>query len=77
MSPRLAAILQRMLAHKVSRSAEFPVVVSAQAARLEKVLEAAEKEGADLVFINTSPHTETADLAAIRAADFILVPCRP
>ncbi len=60
-----------------SRSAEFPVVVSAQAARLEKVLEAAEKEGADLVFIDTSPHTETAALAAIRAADFILVPCRP
>ena len=40
-------------------------MVSAQASRLPKVLEAAEKEGADLVFIDTSPHTETAALAAI------------
>lgn len=60
-----------------SRESETPVVVSAQASRLDKVLSAAKDEGADLVFIDTSPHAETAALAAIRAANLILIPCRP
>lgn len=60
-----------------SREADSPVVVSAQAARLPKALEVAEENGADFVFIDTSPHSETAALAAIRVADLILIPCRP
>jgi chromosome partitioning protein len=60
-----------------SRSAETPAVVSAQAARLPKVLETAANAGADLAIIDTAPHSETAALAAIRAADLILIPCRP
>ncbi|MEM7591763.1 MAG: ParA family partition ATPase [Cyanobacteria bacterium P01_A01_bin.83] len=60
-----------------SRESETPVVVSAQAARLPKILETALKEGADLTIIDTAPHSETAALAAIRAADLILIPCRP
>ncbi|WP_193198316.1 ParA family protein [Nostoc sp. MG11] len=60
-----------------SRTFEAPTVVSAQAARLPKVLEAAANNGADIVFIDTAPHSETAALAAIRAADLILIPCRP
>ncbi|MBC6434843.1 ParA family protein, partial [Nostoc sp. HG1] len=39
-------------------------------------LEAAKNEGADLVVIDTAPHSESAALAAIRAADLILVPCQ-
>lgn len=60
-----------------SRKQETPAVVSAQAARLPKVLEAAVNNGADLAIIDTAPHSETAALAAIRAADLILIPCRP
>lgn len=60
-----------------SRTVETPAVVSAQAARLPKVLSAAADNGADIVFIDTAPHSETAALAAIRASDLILIPCRP
>ena len=62
---------------KDSRQSDIPAVVSAQAARLELILSAAEKEGADLVLIDTAPHSEGAALAAARAADFVLIPCRP
>ena len=60
-----------------SRAAETPVIVSAQAARLPRVLAAAQDAGAALVIIDTAPHSESAALAAARAADLILIPCRP
>lgn len=60
-----------------SREAETPAVVSAQAARLPQVLEAARDAGAALVIIDTAPHSESTALAASRAADLILIPCRP
>jgi chromosome partitioning protein len=60
-----------------SRAAETPAVVSAQASRLQKVLDAARNSGADFVILDTAPHSESAALAAARAADFILIPCRP
>lgn len=60
-----------------SRTQESPAVVSAQAARLPKVLQTASDAGADLAIIDTAPHSETAALAAIRGADLILIPCRP
>lgn len=60
-----------------SREAETPVVVSAQPARLAHVLEAARKAGAALAIIDTAPHSESSALAAARAADLILIPCRP
>ena len=60
-----------------SRSQESPVVVSAQSARLAKVLETAEEQGAVLAILDTAPHSENSALAAVRAADLILIPCRP
>ena len=33
--------------------------------------------GAGLVLIDTAPHSESASLAAARAADLVLIPCRP
>lgn len=59
------------------READSPVVVSAQPARLGQVLQAAEKQGADLLLIDTPPRAEQAAMAAARAAHLILIPCRP
>ena len=60
-----------------SRETEYPAVISCQASRLEKVLAAAQEEKADFVVIDSAPHSESAALAAIRAADLILIPCQP
>lgn len=60
-----------------SRSSDTPPVVSAQASRLEQVISAAADAGANLVIIDTAPHSESASLAAARAADLVLIPCRP
>ena len=59
-----------------SREARAPVVVSAQAARLAEVLTTAREHGAVLCLIDTAPHAEAPALAAARAADLVLVPCR-
>ena len=52
-------------------------MVSAQAARLQPILEAAAGHGADLVVIDTAPRAEQGALAAAKAADLVLIPCRP
>jgi chromosome partitioning protein len=59
------------------RQQDTPAVISAQAARLVEVLETARAHGAELVIIDTAPHSESASLAAARAADLVLIPCRP
>ena len=59
-----------------SREAEAPVVVSAQATQLAEVLTTAREHGATLCLIDTAPHAESPALAAARAADLVLVPCR-
>lgn len=60
-----------------SREADTPAVVSAQASRLEPVLDAARGAGANITIIDTAPHSESSALAAARVADLILIPCRP
>lgn len=60
-----------------NRQEKSPTVISAQATRLPELLETAKEHGAALVIIDTAPHSETAALAAARAADLILIPCRP
>ena len=59
------------------RKAESPVVITALAARLPRILDAAADQGADLVIIDTAPRAEQGSLAAAKAADLVLVPCRP
>ncbi|WP_020095741.1 ParA family partition ATPase [Methylobacterium sp. 285MFTsu5.1] len=54
-----------------------PDVVSAQAERLQEMLDAARDNGADLVVVDTAPNADRASLLAMRAADLILIPCRP
>lgn len=59
------------------REAEEPAVVSAQATRLPSLLQQAEQQSADLVIIDSAPNADSASMAAARAADLILIPCRP
>ena len=59
------------------RTNDAPVVISAQASRLAQTLETAHKANADLVFIDTPPHSDGIALATMRASDLILIPCRP
>ena len=60
-----------------SREEATPSVISAQANRLPHCLEEVKKAGTRLVIIDTAPHSESAALAAARAADLVLIPCRP
>jgi chromosome partitioning protein len=62
---------------KDTRQAESPVVVAVPPARLPQALQAAQEGGATLALIDTAPHAESASLAAAKAADLILIPCRP
>jgi chromosome partitioning protein len=59
------------------RRHEPPFVVSAQPARLSQVLQTAQENGAEMVFIDTPPRAEQAAIAAAKAAGLILLPCRP
>lgn len=59
-----------------SREAENPPVVALPHTRLAQGIQAARDGGAGLVVIDTAPHSEAAALAATRAADLVLIPCR-
>jgi chromosome partitioning protein len=58
------------------RKAE-PEVVGDHAERLSFLTDAAKANGADLLVIDTAPNADRASLMAARAADLILIPCRP
>jgi chromosome partitioning protein len=62
---------------KDTRQAATPIVVTVPPARLQQALQAAAEGGAELVLIDTAPHAESAALAAAKAADLVLIPCRP
>lgn len=59
------------------RESEFPHVQSLQPSRLTKTLEQMKEIGADVVIIDTAPHSEATVLDAARASDLVLIPCRP
>jgi len=60
-----------------SRELDTPAVVSAQAARLPQVLDAAREHGANLAILDTAPRSEETALKAARAANFVLLVARP
>src|SRR3954453_20154917 len=62
---------------KDARQAERPYVMAVPPSRLTKTLEAARENGAEMVVVDTAPHSEGTALDAARAADLILVPCQP
>ncbi len=59
------------------RDAELPVVLPAQPPRLARVLDAADAQGVDLAVVDTAPRVEQSAVAAARAADLVVIPCRP
>ena len=59
------------------RNLPSPAVVSSQATRLPNLLKQAADQSADLVIIDSAPNADAASLAAAKAADLILIPCRP
>lgn len=59
------------------RKLDTPVIVDAQPARLEKALQKAAENGVDLAIIDTPARSEQAALAAAKAADLVIIPCRP
>lgn len=62
---------------KDARQAERPYVMAVPASRLVKTLETARENGAEVVILDTAPHSEGTALEAARAANLILVPCQP
>lgn len=58
------------------REGDEPITISLPSSRLGKALESAADNGADLVIVDSAPSSESATIAAARAADFVIVPCR-
>ncbi|RAH95653.1 cobyrinic acid a,c-diamide synthase [Acuticoccus sediminis] len=59
------------------RAGEAPIVIDAQPARIEGVVERARDMDVDLLLVDTAGRTEQAALAAARVADLVLVPLQP
>jgi chromosome partitioning protein len=54
-----------------------PEVIGDHAERLPHLVDAARLNGAGLLVIDTAPNADRASLIAARAADLIVIPCRP
>jgi len=59
------------------RRAGTPPVVKAAPAQLPTLIQQAQAQRADLIFIDTAGRSDVAAHHALHVADFVLVPCRP
>lgn len=59
------------------RAGQDPSCVAGQAHQLEDILSSAERNGADMIVIDTPPRSDSVALAAARASNLVLMPCRP
>lgn len=59
------------------REAELPIVFSAHATRLPQEMDRVKDSGGELLFLDTAPHSDSVALAAAKAADLVIVPCKP
>jgi chromosome partitioning protein len=60
-----------------SREAETPVVATASASDLSRVLEAAKAERMTLAIVDTAPHSAPDAARVAGLSDLIVIPCRP
>ena len=51
--------------------------IKANPGQLAALLKQAKAAGADLVIVDTAPHSDSAAAIAAQLADFVLIPCRP
>jgi chromosome partitioning protein len=61
----------------LDRECETPNLVKLKANQLDEAVNGARRGGYDFVLVDTPGRDEPATAAAIRAADFCIVPCRP
>ena len=54
-----------------------PEVITTPPARLARTIEDAGRAGAQVVVVDTPPNADVAAREAVKAADIILIPCRP
>jgi len=54
-----------------------PLVIDAQPARLQAALDRAADNGVEFAIIDTPARSEQSALAAAKAADLVIIPCRP
>ncbi len=59
------------------RQKDGPAIIDAQPSRLAHALERAAKEGFQLAIVDTPARVEIAAVEASRAADLVLIPCKP
>ncbi len=59
------------------REAETPMVIPSQAVLLPKIIDDARESGADLIVIDTAPHSTNTASKAVQVSDLVLIPCRP
>lgn len=59
------------------RASEAPSVIDAQPARLAAALARADQSGIDLAIVDTPARIEQAAIEAAKAADLVLIPCKP
>ena len=59
------------------READTPEVITATPEQLAGLLKSAKENGADLMIIDTAPHSDRAAVVAADLADLVLIPCRP
>ncbi|HQT65834.1 MAG: hypothetical protein B7Z71_00470 [Acidocella sp. 21-58-7] len=59
------------------RGGNAPEVLTDQPRQLPSIIKKAEEAGAGLVVVDTAPNADQAALTAARAADLIIIPCRP
>lgn len=59
------------------RRSDAPAVIDAQPARLSSALERAADAGVDLAIVDTPARVEQAAAEAARAADLVIIPCKP
>ena len=62
---------------KDRRTEDNPVVVPGQASRLNLIMDASRNAKMDFAIIDTAGRNDDSALAAARAADLVLIPCRP
>lgn len=60
-----------------SRNGDTPAVISTHSERLPKILQLAVDNGATFAILDTAPHTEASALDAARAAEMVVIPCKP